>query len=69
MGDNMGLCAGSLDALRHIVSADAKKIYSFKVPPDALGRLIRAAESYALAQLDRRFGTLDFYKSLRHNDI
>jgi len=64
-GQAVKLCDGSLGAMRHIVTAEAKKIYSFKVPPDALGRLARAAEGYTLAQLDRRFGTLDFYKSLR----
>ena len=60
------LCAGSLNALRHIVSAEPKKIYSFKVSEASGERLVRAAEAYTLTHLDRRFGTLEFYKSLKH---
>jgi DNA repair protein RecO (recombination protein O) len=56
------LCRGSLEALRYIVSADAKKIFSFRLDEEPLLRLSRAAEAYVSAQLDRRFKTLDYYK-------
>lgn len=57
----------SLDALRYVTSCDAKKIFSFKLPDEALSRLSRASEAYAAAQLDRTFKTLDYYKSIKMN--
>lgn len=62
---SMPLCRDSLAALRHIVYGDPKRLYSFKLGEEALGRLSGAAEAFAAAQLERSFKTLDFYKSLR----
>lgn len=62
---SMPLCKDSLAALRHIVYGDPKRLYSFKLGEEALGRLSGAAEAFAAAQLERSFKTLDFYKSLR----
>lgn len=59
------LCGSSLEALRYLTACDAKKIFSFKLPDDALGRLTRASEGYLAAQLDRSFKTLEFYKSIK----
>ena len=59
------LGAGALAAARHIVTADAKKIYAFTVSPEELRQLSKATEGYALTQLERGFRTLDFYKSLQ----
>ncbi|SHH92642.1 DNA replication and repair protein RecO [Sporobacter termitidis DSM 10068] len=59
------LCRGSLDALRYIVSADPKKMFSFKLDAEALSRLSRAAGAYVSTQLDRKFKTLEFYKQLK----
>lgn len=59
------LCPGSLDALRYITMCDTKKIYSFKLPQEALVRLNHATESFVSDQLERRFKTLDYYKQLR----
>ena len=64
-GLSMPLCADSLAALRHIVYGDPKRLYSFRLGDEALGRLSAAAETFAAAQLERGFRTLDFYKSLR----
>ncbi len=58
------LCSGSLDALRYIISCDSKKIFSFKLPDEAIGRLTRVSEAYVSAQLDRSFKTLDYYRQL-----
>ena len=55
---------GALAAARHIIFADAKKIYAFSLAEEELRQLSKAAESYALTQLERGFRTLDFYKSL-----
>ena len=63
-GETAQLDQGALDAMRYIVSADAKKIFSFKLEDEPLGKLSRAAESFVSTQLDRKFRTLDFYKQL-----
>ena len=59
------LSAASLAALRHMVSAPAKRLYAFALEGDALAETAALAERYTLAQLDRRFSALDFYKSIR----
>ncbi len=64
-GLSMPLCGDSLSALRHILYGDAKRLYSFRLSDDSLGRLADAAEAFAAAQLERGFRTLDFYKSLQ----
>ena len=60
----MPLCPDSLAALRHIVYGDEKRLYSFRLSPDALRRLSDASERFLFAQMERRFRTLEFYKSL-----
>ena len=58
------LCRDSLAALRHIVCGDPRRLYGFRLGEEPLRRLSAAAESFVAAQLERRFRTLDFYKSL-----
>ena len=60
------LCRESLAALRHIVYGDPKRLYSFRIPEEALQRLSKAAFLFLLAQLERDFKTLDFYNSLQN---
>lgn len=59
------LCPDSLAALRYIVSAPAKQLFSFRLSDGALNRLSAAAEQYLLTQTERRFGTLDYWKSVK----
>jgi DNA repair protein RecO (recombination protein O) len=59
------LCKASLPAMRHICACGAKKLFSFTLSAAALGRLGAASEAYLLAQLDRRFQTLDYYKNIK----
>lgn len=56
---------GALDAARYIIGCNPKKLFSFTVGSDALRELTAAAEEYLLAQLDRRFRTLDYYKGVQ----
>lgn len=63
------LCAGSLEAMRHILYGDPKRLYSFQLGEASLQRLSAAAEAVTLAQLDRGFRTLDFYKRLESPQI
>lgn len=58
------LCPNSLAALRHIVYGDPKRLYSFRLGPDALARLNKASILFLFAQLEQGFKTLDFYESL-----
>lgn len=51
--------------MRHIVGAPSKRLLSFTLEPPSDKRLSAACESFATVQLDRRFRTLDFYKSIR----
>lgn len=66
-GQAMPLCRDSLAALRHIVYGDPGRLYSFRLGPEPLRRLSAASEAFLTAQLERRFRTLDFYRSLQMN--
>ena len=55
----------ALAAMRHVVGAELKRVFSFTLGnEDAVRAFGRACERYALVQLDRGFGTLDYYKRL-----
>ncbi len=63
-GRSVQLCNGSLAAMRHIVLAPAKRIFSFSLAGEAMGRLSSACENYMLYHTGRGYGALDYYKSL-----
>ncbi len=63
-GLSLPLTAAGLAALRHILTTDGKKLYSFTLEPGALRALDHAGEAFIAAQLERNFRTLDYYKSL-----
>ena len=63
-GLSLPLTAAGLAALRHILTADGKKLYSFTLEPGALRALDHVGEAFIAAQLERNFRTLDYYKSL-----
>ena len=58
------LTEGGLAALRHVLGADGKRLYSFTLEKSALQALDHAGEAFIAAQLERSFRTLDYYKSL-----
>ncbi|MBO4331151.1 MAG: DNA repair protein RecO [Oscillospiraceae bacterium] len=58
------LCAGSLQAMRHIVRAQDGKEFSFSLKDEPLKRLEATAESYVREQLERSFASLSYYKGL-----
>ncbi|MBO4913807.1 MAG: DNA repair protein RecO [Oscillospiraceae bacterium] len=64
-GNMLRLDPGALAAMRHVVRSEPKRMLSFLLSGDTLARFSDACEAFALAQLDRSFRTLDFYKSLR----
>lgn len=53
-----------LTAMRYIVYCEPKKLFSFTLSDAGYEILQGAAEGYLLAQLDHRFPTLAFYKSI-----
>ena len=57
--------AGALDAMRYIVGCEPRKLFSFALGDETLSRLSAATEAFALTQLDRGFGTLEFYRSIK----
>lgn len=65
-GRSVELCQASLSAMRHVNHADAKKIYSFTLDEASSGKFRYASEQFLLCQLDRSFGSLDYWKSITH---
>lgn len=55
---------GVLAAMRHIVSCELEKLFSFEMPPEALKALDAVTERYLITHCDRYFTALHFYKSL-----
>lgn len=64
----LSIDAAVLDAMRYIVSAEPKRLFSFRMDEAGLKRLGRVCEAYALYELDRPFGSLDYYKKLRTHE-
>lgn len=60
----MPLTGAALAALGRIVGGDPKRLFSFRLDETSMARLCAASEAYLLAQLERGFRTLDFYKAL-----
>ena len=60
------LCDSSLKAMRYIVSAPAKQLFSFHLEKDPLNRLAECCEHYLTEQSGRRFATLDYWKRLQN---
>lgn len=63
-GIAMPLDQAALSAMRHVVSAPARRFLSFRLAPESLEVFAAVCEAYVLTQLERGFRTLDFYKQL-----
>lgn len=64
-GVSMPLSAAALQAMRHVVYGDPGRLFSFQLDRTSLEQLSGLCEAYLMTQLERGFGTLDFYKQLR----
>ena len=53
----------ALDAMRYILSAPAKRQFSFTVPHAAAGGFSRACEDYLLSHIGHGYASLGYYKS------
>ena len=63
-GISMPLDHQGVEATRHIVYGDPKRLFSFRAEGESLKRLGDLTEAYLHTQLERGFRTLDFYKTL-----
>ncbi len=59
------LCPSSLAAVRHIISSEPGKAFSFTIRGDAERRLSAVCEDYAAERLERRFPSLEYYKKVK----
>jgi len=64
-GISMPVDKETLEAMRFIVSAEPKRIFSFQIPAAAEKQLGDICEAYAAAQLERGFAALDYWKRIR----
>lgn len=53
-----------LSAMRYIVAADAKRIFSFKISEESLKQLSSIAENYILLCFERQLKSLDYYRKI-----
>lgn len=63
-GISMPLTQGGVAALRHVTEKELPAFFSFTLEDSELALLSHASEAYMLTQLERGFGSLDFYKKL-----
>ena len=66
-GGGIAATPGVLNAMRHICTADDRALFSFKMPESSLKILSDISERFLLSQVDRRFKTLEFYKSVKES--
>ena len=64
-GISMPLTPAALEAMRHVAYGDPKRLFSFHLDGQSLQQMGDACEAYVLTQLERGFGSLDFYKQMR----
>lgn len=57
------LTSGVIAAMRHICLSDQEKVFSFTLSPSGLKRLSQISEIYLLARTQRRYKSLELYKS------
>ncbi len=63
-GISMPLTPAAVSAMRHVAYGDPKRLFSFQLDEKSLKQLGDTCEAYVLTQLERGFGTLDFYKQI-----
>lgn len=56
---------GIVNAMRHIVFSENKSLYAFQMDDGQLDELSYITETYLLRQTERKFKTLDFYRSVQ----
>lgn len=67
-GRAVSLTPSVLQAIRHIALADFDRLFNFRISEQSQNKLSFITERYLLLQLDARFKTLDFYKTLLNDE-
>lgn len=62
--DAQAISQSVLSAMQYICSCEAKRLYSFRLPPEALDQLSHHCEAYVTTTLGAQPQTLRFYRSL-----
>lgn len=57
-----------LHAIRYIALTDMERLFGFRLSQDYLEMLMNITERYVRLQLDKRFATLDFYKTITNGN-
>ena len=64
VGQRYCVNASVIQAMRYVSLSDFEKIFSFSLKEDALKKFCELCEGYLLHKTQRKFKTLDFYKTL-----
>lgn len=64
-GQGFCLNASVIQAMRYVSLSDFEKIFSFTLTDEALKRFCEISEAYLLHKTERKFTTLDFYKTIK----
>lgn len=64
LGDALPVSPGVLAALRHVLYGDFERCFAFSLPAEELKQLAQLMERFLLAQIPRRYPTLEFYHSV-----
>jgi len=65
VGVSLPVGPDALAALRYIVRAEPKKVFSFSLGEEAQKQLSDVCEGYVLSQLERGFSALDYWKAVK----
>ena len=55
--------------MRYVISAPAKRLFSFPIGEKGLKNFSRAAERYVQAHAERSFPTLDYFKQFANSEF
>lgn len=53
-----------LRAMRHIVGCEQARLFAFRLPEEEMHALCTLAQTYLLSQIDGKFPTLDYFRSV-----
>ncbi len=62
---SLPISQGAIQAIYHISHSTIDKLFSFSLSEEGIKNLATVSEGFTLAQLERKFTTLDFYHSIR----
>jgi len=54
-----------LKSIIHVITSDLKQVFSFKIKESTAKNLSYVSENFLLVHIDKHFGTLDFYKTMK----